>query len=120
MRRGPGSRNTHPLSPEQVGHGSEGGPGGGPLSALTGIVSTAGRGGHHHPARADRLSDYPRAVPAPSQRRALGALFLLIAIAFAGVAWAGFAAGGGAIVVGVAAAALAVWMATMAFSGFRR
>jgi hypothetical protein len=71
-------------------------------------------------ARAGRRSDYPRAVPAPSQRRALGALFLLIAIAFAGVAWAGFAAGGGAIVVAVAAAALAVWMATMALSGFRR
>ena len=120
MRRGP-EAGTPTLSPlNRLGTDRKAGQAAARLPRLTGIVSAAGRGGMCHPARDDRLSDYPRAVPAPSQRRALGALFLLIAIAFAGVAWAGFAAGGGAIVVGVAAAALAVWMATMAFSGFRR
>jgi hypothetical protein len=59
-------------------------------------------------------------VPAPSQRRALGALFLILAIAFAGVAWAGISAGGGALVVGLAAAAIGAWLASMAFRGLRR
>jgi hypothetical protein len=59
-------------------------------------------------------------VPAPSQRRALGALFFLLAIAFAGIAYAGISAGGGAIVIGIAAAALAVWMSSMAARGLRR
>ena len=59
-------------------------------------------------------------MAAPSQRRALGALFLVLAIMFAGFAYAGFAAGGGAIVIGVAAAAIALWFLTMAASGLRR
>jgi hypothetical protein len=59
-------------------------------------------------------------VQAPSQRRALGALFFVLAIAFAGIAYAAFTAGGGAIVVGAAAAALAIWMSSMAARGFRR
>ncbi len=56
------------------------------------------------------------------QRRALGALFSLLAIGFAGVA---FAAGNGAgseprrWVVVLAAAALAVWLGTMAFRALR-
>ena len=62
-------------------------------------------------------------VPAPvRQRRALGALFLLLAIGFAGIA---FAAGYGARNVGagwviaLAAVALAVWFASMAFRALR-
>jgi hypothetical protein len=58
-------------------------------------------------------------VPAPSQRRALGALFLVLAIAFAGVAWAGISAGGGALVVAIAAAAIGAWLASMAIRAFR-
>ena len=56
------------------------------------------------------------------QRRALGALFLLLAIGFAGIA---FAAGYGARDVGagwviaLAAVALAVWFASMAFRALR-
>jgi len=58
-----------------------------------------------------------RAVAAPSQRRALGALFLLLALAFGGIA---FAAGTAEewIIVG-AAAAIALWLAAMAFRGLR-
>jgi hypothetical protein len=59
-------------------------------------------------------------VPAPSQRRALGALFFVLAIAFAGIAYAGFAAGGGAVVIGIAAAAIALWLSSMAARGLRR
>jgi membrane protein YdbS with pleckstrin-like domain len=56
-------------------------------------------------------------MAAPSQRRALGALFLLLAIAFAGIA---FAAGTAQewIIVG-AAAAIALWMAGLAARGLR-
>jgi hypothetical protein len=57
-----------------------------------------------------------------SQRRALGALFLLLASGFAGVAYAaGDGAGGdvGRWVIVVAAAALAVWLATMAVRALR-
>jgi hypothetical protein len=57
-----------------------------------------------------------------SQRPALGALFSLLAIALAGVA---VAAGNGAgsqvgrWIIAFAAAALAVWLASMAFRAFR-
>ena len=56
------------------------------------------------------------------QRRALGALFALLAIGFAGIA---FAAAYGARNVGagwaiaLAAAALAFWFASMAYRGMR-
>jgi hypothetical protein len=56
------------------------------------------------------------------QRRALGALFLLLAIGFAGVAFAaaygaGSEAAGWTIVL--ASAALSVWLASMAFRALR-
>jgi hypothetical protein len=57
-----------------------------------------------------------------SQRPALGALFALLAIAFAGVAFAaGYGAGGeaGRWIVALAAAVLAVWLASMAFRALR-
>jgi hypothetical protein len=55
-------------------------------------------------------------VAAPSQRRALGALFLLLAVAFAGVAAAAMIAQAGARswVIGLAAAALALWLLGLA------
>ncbi len=56
------------------------------------------------------------------QRPALGALFALLALAFAGVAFAaGNGAGGqaGRWIVAVAAAILAVWLASMAFRALR-
>ena len=46
-----------------------------------------------------------------SQRRALGVLFLLIALAFVGVAVA--AAGAGVWPVAISAAVLALWMSTL-------
>jgi membrane protein YdbS with pleckstrin-like domain len=56
-------------------------------------------------------------VVASPQRRALGALFLLLAVAFAGIA---FAAGTAKewIIVG-AAAAIALWMVGLAARGLR-
>ena len=56
-------------------------------------------------------------MPASSQRRALGALFLVLAVAFAGIA---FAAGTARewVIVG-AAAAIALWMTGLAFRGLR-
>jgi hypothetical protein len=56
------------------------------------------------------------------QRRALGALFLLLAVGFAGVAFAaaygaGSEAAGWTIVL--ASAALSVWLATMAFRALK-
>ena len=57
-----------------------------------------------------------------SQRPALGALFALLAIGLAGVAFAaGYGAGGevGRWVVALAAGVLAVWLASMAFRAFR-
>jgi hypothetical protein len=57
-----------------------------------------------------------------SQRRALGALFVLLACGFAGVAYGavrGAEGDGGRWVVAVAAGALAVWLATMALRAFR-
>jgi len=60
-------------------------------------------------------------VPAPSQRSALGALFLFLAAAFAGIAYASIAAGRGAAgwVIGLAAAVLAAWLAGLAFRALR-
>jgi membrane protein YdbS with pleckstrin-like domain len=58
-----------------------------------------------------------RSMPAPSQRRALGALFLLLAVAFAGIAFAAGTAREWIIVA--AAAAIAVWMAGLAARGLR-
>ena len=57
----------------------------------------------------------------PSQRRALGALFAFLALGFAGIASAAIAASAGARswVVGAAAAAIAVWMASLAFRALR-
>jgi hypothetical protein len=56
------------------------------------------------------------------QRPALGTLFALLSIAFAAGAFAaGYGAGGevGRWIVALAAAVLAVWMATMAFRTLR-
>ncbi len=56
------------------------------------------------------------------QRPALGALFSLLAIAFAGVAFAaGYGAGGeaGRWIIALAAAVLAAWLASMALRAFR-
>jgi hypothetical protein len=56
-------------------------------------------------------------VAAPTQRRALGALFLALALAFAGIALAaGWAA---QWVIVAAAAALALWMASLAARALR-
>jgi hypothetical protein len=57
-----------------------------------------------------------------SQRRALGALFLLLALGFAGIAFAaaygaGHQIAGWAIVL--ASAALALWLGSMAFRALR-
>jgi hypothetical protein len=58
---------------------------------------------------------------AGSQRRALGALFLVLAVFFAGVSFTAFAADErGVWVIGIAAAALALWLASLAAKGFRR
>jgi hypothetical protein len=57
-----------------------------------------------------------------SQRRALGALFSLLAIGFAGVAFAaGYGAGSevGRWVIVLAAVVLAFWLATMALRALR-
>jgi hypothetical protein len=56
------------------------------------------------------------------QRRALGALFLLLAIGFAGVAFAAaYGAGSEAArwTIVLASAALSVWLATMAFRALK-
>jgi len=49
---------------------------------------------------------------APSQRHALGVLFLFLAVFFIGIAYAAVRAGGSALVIGVAAAVLALWIGT--------
>ena len=57
-----------------------------------------------------------------NQRRALGALFLLLAIGMAGIAFAaadGARNVGAGWVIALAAAVLAVWLATMAFRALR-
>ena len=56
------------------------------------------------------------------QRRALGALFFLLAVAFAGVAFAAFYGArdeGVGWAIAFAAAALAVWLATMSYRALR-
>jgi hypothetical protein len=56
------------------------------------------------------------------QRSALGTLFSLLSLGLAGVAFAaGYGAGGqaGRWVIAVAATALALWLATMAFRALR-
>jgi membrane protein YdbS with pleckstrin-like domain len=55
----------------------------------------------------------------PSQRNALGALFLVIAAAFAGIAYAAGKAGGSAWVIAASSAVLAVWMLGLAIRGLR-
>ena len=50
---------------------------------------------------------------APSQRRALGVLFLILAVFFGGIAVTGVMAGGSAVVIGVAAAVLALWIGSL-------
>jgi hypothetical protein len=56
------------------------------------------------------------------QRRALGALFFLLAVGFAGIAFAaayGARHVGAGWIIAVAALALAVWFASMAFRAIR-
>jgi hypothetical protein len=56
------------------------------------------------------------------QRRALGALFLVLALGMAGIAFAavyGARDVGAGWIVAVAAAALAVWLASLAFRALR-
>jgi hypothetical protein len=53
-------------------------------------------------------AEYPPIVRAPTQRRALGALFLLLAALFAGISVAGTNAG--VWPIAIAGAALALWM----------
>jgi hypothetical protein len=57
-------------------------------------------------------------VARQSQRRALGALFLVLALAFAGVAWAAGAAH--QWVITAAAAALGLWLGSLAVTTLRR
>jgi hypothetical protein len=56
------------------------------------------------------------------QRHALGILFAVLAAALAAVAAYAFAGGGhpGRLVIGVAALAVAAWLATLSASAFRR
>ena len=56
-------------------------------------------------------------MPAPSQRSALVVLFAILALAFAGVAFA--AARQGVWVIGLSAAILGFWMAGMALRALR-
>ncbi len=58
-----------------------------------------------------------RAVAAPAQRRALGALFAVLALAFGGIAAAAGAAGQWVILA--AAAALTLWMGGLALRALR-
>jgi hypothetical protein len=51
-------------------------------------------------------------VAAPSQRPALGALFVLLALGFGGVAWAAGAAGQWVILA--AAVAIGLWLGSLA------
>jgi hypothetical protein len=56
------------------------------------------------------------------QRRALGALFILLAAGFAGIAAAALASGAGTsvrILIAVASGALALWMASLAARALR-
>jgi hypothetical protein len=47
---------------------------------------------------------------AASQRRALGVLFLFLALFFVGIAVTALMAGGSVVVIGVAAVVLALWI----------
>jgi hypothetical protein len=47
---------------------------------------------------------------APSQRRALGLLFVFLAVFFIGIAVTAVTAGGSVLVIGVAAAVLGLWI----------
>jgi hypothetical protein len=58
-----------------------------------------------------------RPMAAPSQRRALGALFALIAVFFVGIAVTAFEAD--VWPVAIASGALALWMGSMAFRALR-
>ena len=59
-------------------------------------------------------------TPRPRQKRpALGALFALIAIGFAGVAYAAAVAGDAAWIVAGASALLAIWMGELAWKSLR-
>jgi hypothetical protein len=53
----------------------------------------------------------------PSQRRALGALVLLLTVIMAGIAWAAYKADQWVILV--AAGVLAAWMATLVLRAWR-
>jgi hypothetical protein len=56
-----------------------------------------------------------------SQRRAMGALFLVLAIFFAGIAVTAFASEDRPVwVIGVAAAGLALWLLSLAARNLRR
>jgi hypothetical protein len=59
-------------------------------------------------------------MAAPSQRRALGALFLILAIMFVGFAWTAAVAGGRAWVIAIAAGVLALWMLQLCWQMLRR
>lgn len=62
-------------------------------------------------------------MAAPQQRAALGALFLFLAAAFAGVAYAAARAAqdhAGLWVVVAAAAVLAIWLGTLSLRAFTR
>jgi hypothetical protein len=52
-------------------------------------------------------------------RRSLGALFVLLAAGFAGIAVVAATAGGGAWVIAVASGVLGAWMAELAFRALR-
>ena len=62
-------------------------------------------------------------MAAPAQRHALGALFLLLSLALAGIAVeagaAAFRTQRALLVIAVAAGALAVWLAALAFRALR-
>ena len=53
------------------------------------------------------------------RRKPLAVLFLALAVGFAAIAIFAATAGGGAWVIAVAAAALAVWMGGLAYRAFR-
>ena len=58
---------------------------------------------------------------AASQRRALGALFLVLAVFFSGIAFTAFASEDRTVwVIGAAAAAIALWLAGLAVRSLRR
>ena len=62
-------------------------------------------------------------MAAPPQRRALGALFLVLAVFFAGIAVTAAQADSEEVqrwVVSIAAAVLALWLGSLALRSFRR